>query len=319
MKIILRKQYVNYEPNEYEFFGPVTIERIKLEFENFPWEDQIKLQEQLIGFHISPSFNLEYKNKELTITGYQNDNFSIRYNHRDILQWQFQANMFNMSEVLYLIDQFTILKPKQFKKILATKSTVEESLLSIFFITLNYNRKKHYSAKLSQVGNTFKINFKRLLYYFVFSFIWLLLPLILFLFLGTKFEVIPFLIFQSLCILLAIPGIIISLNHLTYNGKLKLVFKKGENIFEVINDSQSILFNKKDVLKIVEIRTDGGRAPWSIYEYYIILFKNGSELWVSNILIGASDIYNQFYFVEKESKHAWIPLLKKTLVFNIEQ
>ncbi|MDP2686744.1 MAG: hypothetical protein Q8O62_05955 [Aequorivita sp.] len=43
MKIILRKQYISYEPNEYEFCGEVTKERIKSDLENFPWEEQIWL------------------------------------------------------------------------------------------------------------------------------------------------------------------------------------------------------------------------------------------------------------------------------------
>lgn len=316
MKIILRKQYVNYEPSEYEFLGTVSIQRIKEDFKNFPWEEQIEHKDQLLGLHVSPSFNLEYKNKELTITGYQNGQFSVRYNHRAILLWQFEANMFSMEEVFDLINQFTILKPKQFKKILATKSTIEESFLSIIAITLTNKKKKPFSAYVSQARNQFKITFKRLFYYFVFSLIWLLVPLGLEIFNGGKTGLTTFLVFQGIFLLLALPAIILSINHLKHNGKLKLIFKKGENKFEVINHSRSIFFDKKDVVKIIEIDTGTSRAPWGEYGYSIVQFKDGSELWLSTILIGTIDLNEQFYIVKKEYKEVWMPFLKKTMFLN---
>ena len=316
MKIILRKQYISYEPNEYEFCGEVTQERIKSDLENFPWEEQINLKEQLIGFHVPPAFNLEYKNRELTITGYHNGQFSVRYNHRAILLWQIEATMFSMDEVFGLIDQFPILKPSQFKKELTKRRTIEESLLSILVITLTNKKKKPFSANASQARNQFKITFKRLFYYFSFSLMWLLMPLVLAIFLEDKSGRTMFLIFQGICVLIALPAIILSINHLLYNGKLKLIFKKGENKFEVINHSRSIFFDKKDVVKIIEIDTGTSRAPWGEYGYSIVQFKDGSELWLSTILIGKIDLNDQFYIVKKEYKEVWMPLLKKTMVIK---
>lgn len=316
MKIILRKQYVNYEPYEFEFVGSVDIEKIKEEFVKFPWEEQIKLREQLVGFHVSPAFNLEYKNKELTITGYHNGQFAVQYNYWGILRWQYSANMFNTEEVFHLLEQFPILRPSQFKKILAKKSTIEESLLSILVITLTNKSKKPFSTYASHERNQFRITFKRLLYCFGFSLIWLLMPLGFYIYIGGKISITVFLIFQGFCLLLAIPAIIISLNHFSHNGKLKLHFKKGENNFEIINGFQTLQFDKRKVVKIIEIASNGARAPWSLYSYSILQFEDGSKVWLSNILISSVELNKQFYTVKTEYKEVWIPLFKKTMIFN---
>lgn len=316
MKIILRKQYISYEPNEYEFCGEVTQEKIKSNFENFPWEEQIDLKDQLIGFHVPPAFNLEYKNKELTIRGYHNGQFSVQFNHTAILRWQFGANMFSQEEVFDLIDQFPILRPTQFKKILATKRTIEESLLSIIVITLFNKRKKIFSDYASRKRNQFKMTYNRLFYCFVFSLIWLLMPVCFEIYYGGNSSIGMFLIFQGICFLMALPAIIISINHYAYNGKLQIIFQKGENKFEVINVSHSLSFNKKDVGTIVEIDSNSSRAPWNLYSYSILKFKDGSEIWLSSILISSANLNKQFYYGKKEYKSQWIPLLKKTMALN---
>ena len=316
MKIILRKQYVNFEPYEYEFVGSVDLEKIKEEFVKFPWEEQIKLKEQLVGFHVSPAFNLEYKNKELTITGYHNGQFAVQYNHWFILRWQFSANMFNTEEVFHLIDKFPILKPNQFKKILSEKSTIEESLLSILVITLTNKRKKIFSTYTSEIRNQYRMTFKNLFYCFGFSLIWLLMPLGFDIYIGFKISTTVFVIFQGFCLLLALPAIIISLNHFSHNGKLKLQFKKGENNFEIINGSQSLQFDKRKVVKIIEFASNGARAPWSLYSYSILQFEDGSKVWLSNILISSVELNKQFYTVKTEYKEVWIPLFKKTMILN---
>jgi metal-dependent hydrolase (beta-lactamase superfamily II) len=125
-----------------------------------------------------------------------------------------------------------------------------------------------------------------------------------------------FLIFQGICFLMALPAIIISINHYAHNGKLQIIFQKGENKFEVINVSHSLSFNKKDVGTIVEIDSNSSRAPWNLYSYSILKFKDGSEIWLSSILISSANLNKQFYYGKKEYKSQWIPLLKKTMALN---
>ncbi|MDP2686535.1 MAG: hypothetical protein Q8O62_04900 [Aequorivita sp.] len=221
-----------------------------------------------------------------------------------------------MDEVFGLIDQFCILKPKQFKKELTKRRTIEESLLSILVITLTNKSKKPFSTYASQARNQFKMTFKRLFYCFGFSLFWLLLPVCLEIYYGGNSNIGMFLAFQGICFLIALPAIILSINHFIYNGKLKLIFKKGENKFEVINDSHSIFFNKKDVVTIMEIDSNSSRAPWNLYSYSILKFKDGSEIWLSSILISSADLNMQFYYGKKEYKSQWIPLLKKTMALN---
>lgn len=312
MKLILRKQYVNYEPHEYEFLGPKPIDEIKRELEDFPWKEQIKLEEDLIGFHQLASFNLKYQNRELIITGLHNDNFSILYNHSYILQWQYQANMFDMKEVFDLMELFPRLSPRQFKRRIPTQKIIDESILSTLVISFRKKRKKIFSPTSYKEGKSFRMTPIRLLYYMSLSLIYLLFPIGLYLLQEINSVSIGFLFTQGIFIIITLPSFIISINHLRYNGNVELIFKRGENKFQAIIDSRSIWFDKKDIEKIIEVQSDASRAPWGLYEYYILKFKDDSELWLSCILIGSNDLYDQFYSVEKEFKTRAIPLIKKT-------
>lgn len=119
---------------------------------------------------------------------------------------------------------------------------------------------------------------------------------------GGKTSIPMFLMFQGFCLLLALPAIIISINHFAYNGKLQLIFIKGENNFEIINGSQALQFDKRKVVKIIEIASNGARAPWSLYSYSILQFEDGSKVWLSNILISPVNLNKQFYTVKTEYK-----------------
>lgn len=62
MSITLRRQYVNYEPDEYELLGWKQSSEVKLIFEQYPWEEQVKKHLELVESHAFPSLSLEQNN-----------------------------------------------------------------------------------------------------------------------------------------------------------------------------------------------------------------------------------------------------------------
>mgnify|MGYP006128229189 CR=1 FL=1 len=154
----------------------------------------------------------------------------------------------------------------------------------------------------------------RVLYKLSWSILFISLPLILRFVLGPSYTMLIF--FQLLCIIIAIPAIIISINHWKYNGKVKLIFKQGLDEFTVFNKSKKYVFDVKNINEIMRRKTLSSFAPWNVYEYSIIKFNDNSELWVSNLLIKTDVLDSYLQTPQINESKPLFPLMRKTVHNN---
>lgn len=314
MSIILRRQYVNYQPDEYELLGTKQSSEVKLIFQQYPWEEQVKKHLELVESHAFPSLSLEQNNRELVISGYESDRFSIQVLYKNFINRSKLVYDLSNDEVLDLIDKFSLESTTEFLRTLNKFKAIETTLLQKVFGAFGRGKKKIHSTNGRNNESRYKFKTKRLIYMFGWSLLYLMMPLAIDIMVGNKFNLSVFLILQGFCSLLALPGIIISINHFKRNGKLKLHFEKGENRFIIIIGDKKQLFDKKDIVKVFRYVSNSNNSPWNGYEYSVLQFNNGVELWLSNILIKSEDLDKHISFVDMELKKQWIPMLKYTVV-----
>ena len=314
MSTILRRQFVNYEPDEYELLGLKQTSEIKLIFEQYPWEEQVAKHLELIESHAFPSLNLEQGNRELVISGYESGRFSIQFLYKKFINKSKLVYDLTHDDVMALIEKFSIESTTEFLRTLDKFKVIETTLLQKVFGAFGRGKKKIYSANSRNNESRYEFTTMRLIYMFGWSLLYLLMPLVIHIMVGNNFDLTVFLILQGFCALLALPGIIISLNHFKKNGQLRLHFHKGENRFIAITGNDKHLFDKKEIAKVYRFVSNSNNSPWNGYEYTVLKFNNDSELWLSNILIKSEDLDKHISFVDMEFKKQWIPLLKKTVV-----
>lgn len=314
MSIILRRQFVNYEPDEYELLGSKQTSEIKSIFEQYPWEEQVGKHLELVESHAYPTLNLEQGSRELVISGYEPGRFSVQFLYKKIINKSKLVYDLTHSDVLEVIEKFSSESTTEFLRTLNKFKFIEASLLMKIFGAFGRGKKKIFLAGKSNHEVQYEFRIKRLIYLFGWSLLYLFSPLILQIIVGNKFDLTVFLVLQGFCTLLALPGIIISINHYKKNGQLRLYFQKGENRFIAITGNDKHLFDKKEISKVIRYESNSNNSPWNGYEYSVLKFKNDSELWLSNILIKSEDLDKHISFVDMEFKKQWIPLLKKTAI-----
>ncbi|WP_020404680.1 hypothetical protein [Gracilimonas tropica] len=312
MSIILRRQFVNFEPDEYELLGSKEIEEIKSIFEQYPWEEQVKKHLEVVESHAFPSINLEHGSRQLVITGYESNRFSIQFFYKRVINKSKLGYDLTHDDVLALIEIFPNESTTEFLKTLNKFKLIETTLPQKIIGAFGKGKKKMYSKNTSNTGYQYEFTTKRLIYMFGWSTLYLLMPLGIHILVGNEFDLTDFLIFQGFCTLITLPGIIISVNHFKKNGQLRLHFNKRENRFIVFNKNDKYIFDKKEISKVFRFVSSWTNSPWGGYEYTVLKFKNESELWLSNILIKSEDLDKHISFVDMEYKKQWIPLLKKT-------
>lgn len=114
---------------------------------------------------------------------------------------------------------------------------------------------------------------------------------------------------QTLLSLFAIPGILTVINYYKRNSQLKLILAKDENAFFLIKNDKKEIHYKSDVEKRVQIDSNANLAPWTNLEYSVLLKKDGTKIFLSNLIIDSSDIDKHFQNIRTESKKKWIPMM----------
>ncbi len=118
-----------------------------------------------------------------------------------------------------------------------------------------------------------------------------------------------FIFAQTLLSLFSIPGILTVINYYKRNSQLKLVLAKDENAFFIIKNDKKEIHHKSDIEKRVQIDSNANTAPWTNLEYSVLLKKDGTKIFLSNLLIDSSDIDKHFENIRTESKRKWIPMM----------
>ncbi len=162
----------------------------------------------------------------------------------------------------------------------------------------------------------FEMKAKRVFFKFLISGFLLIFPALIMIISDPDFNTTAVIGVQSIFSLMALPGIVITINALRYNGKLRLKFEKNSDEFIASTDTQEWIFNKKKITKVLWFMSSASMTPWTSYEYYVIVFSDKEQLWVSNLFIEFGELDEHLGIKEVEIRKEWIPLLKKTVANN---
>lgn len=104
-------------------------------------------------------------------------------------------------------------------------------------------------------------------------------------------------------LLLAVPGIIIFINHYILNFNVSIHFHDQHDNFIIVKGDEKFLLNKKDVIRLFHYQPFGKRAPWSTFESTKIIMKDGKKFQISNLVISFYDFYNEFGHLKIEDRY----------------
>jgi hypothetical protein len=314
MAITVKKQFVDFEIFEFKNEGIKSVDDIIADFNNFPWKEELEKSKKRLDEHAFPKIQLTNSKKhKLSISMEDNGKFSVIYFEKSVIYRLMSCINLTQDQVIEIIEVFNTENSKHIKMLMRKRSYYSNSLLqnissAIFSkeidITLPYQR---------QIEFHYAVSSKQILKKFSWTLFYLLMPsafVLLAVFERKSIDMKMMLIMQAMLMPLAIPGIVILINYLKKNHLQKLVFKKGENLFYSISGNKKEIFDKKDIKSRMRIDSSANNAPWTSFEYSVLIMKDGSKIFLSNILMDYEDVNKQFSKVKEEYESKWIPTIR---------
>jgi hypothetical protein len=311
MNLELRKQFASFDPLEFKYEGFKSLSEVISEFNNFPWSEELAKSNDLIEEHAQPSIHLKNgENQKLSIYVEEPGLFSVSYSVKFIIYRSLMGSGFTKEFLPDLIQKFAAADKQGLRNLIKTdRHHHSNSLILDFFSTLSGSEKNFVAQDHQLEERTFTVTLRRSLLKFSWSLIFLLIPTIIILTSSKAMNLNLFLIIQTAVFPFALPGIIILVNYLKRNQHQRLLFKKGQNMFLILSDGREEAHDKRDFVKRVKIESNANNAPWTSFEYSVLVKTDGTRLFLSNILIDSSDVDRQFGRLAQEHKKKWIPTM----------
>jgi len=92
----------------------------------------------------------------------------------------------------------------------------------------------------------------------------------------------------------ALPGTILAINYTIYSKNKKLYFQKGNSKFAVVCGNNTLIYDKRKIIKKEKYHTSSRRCIWSDFKFYQLTMKDGSTLNISNLLMNENEFRKQF-------------------------
>jgi hypothetical protein len=309
----VRKQYPEFELDEYTPEVDLSFEEAIREIRVYDWDVENKKSRDLVEEHASPSICLR-NNDELVICKEEEGKFSFGYRPKAIIPKSYLVVVPNLEILIELLKIFhsndKLLFVKKFKVFQFLKSSVLLDFIGLF----NTRKKNRISQNVEKKEFLFRVNSKKVFYMLGWCLALFLMPAVLWVFVGKKpFEWTPFLVMQALMTALTLPGFVTAYNHWEKNGSWTLLFQSRENKFILITPDGKEIHNKKDFTK--RIRTEvKSNAPWNSFEYTTLIKVDGSQLHFSSILISNLEISRFFASLEESTESKAIPIIKNKIL-----
>jgi len=315
MSLGLRKQFPEFEMDEFTDEKLVTVDEAVNEIKTFDWTTESRKSSELIEQHAEPTIMLQnLKGDQLSIYSDDFKKFGINLKIAGFIP---RSSISTVGTAESIIDIVKLLnngdRTLLIKKLEASEYHYKMSFILNVITKFASKEKTRNSRETVRSEFLFKINLghtvRKLFWSILFLFMAPVISLYAVIIDGKEFYLELFLWMQLVLSLFALPGIIISINHWINNGHWKVYFQKGTNTFFIVTPYKKEVFDKKDFGK--RIRTENSsNAPWNSFEYTTLVKSDGRQLHFSNLLVPSSDMDRLFGRIEETTEKKGFQIIK---------
>jgi hypothetical protein len=311
MKIRVKKQFVTHDIFEYSDEGLKDTADVIADFAEFPWTQQLDLSKKTIEAHAQPSIYLSDERKQ-KLSIYTNDGigFTVSYSRGFLISRSIYADTFSIDEVKKIIELFGNSGKKSIEELFKLKS-FQSNLWLIDLLNNLPTKQINFNPSKVDKDFTYSISANSVFRKLFYTIVYLLLPTVVMLLADKSIGSIPFWIFQSLMTLLALPGLILTVNHYLKKGDEKLLFKKNVDVFFLLTKTSRIAIDKKDLKSVLTIETKSDKAPWSSFGYFVLTDNKGKKYYVSNLQMHLDDVSDRFGRLAADYEKVFFPIIRE--------
>ncbi len=291
MTLTTKLQYKNFEPGEFiEIKKRTAGETIDL-IEHFPWEEQRE------------DIRMSLTNLSVTIEG-NNGSFlklALYYNRKFVLHYFANGQLYTRSFIRYrdtypYITSFfeaPVFDLSGFKK--------ENTWMQwnrIHFVTRDF----HYfltSRKIWYLLYTSGINLAAPVFIIIMM---IVLP--------NQIPISGLIVITLFCFVACGFNLILFFNYLRFARNKILIMSKGNDLFCFGDKNNPDQYNKKDIDQVFIYRSRGYRNPINAFAVVEILFKNGMQIDIPNILVDESALKDKLFEYPQTEMNSTIPTIK---------
>ena len=316
MSLKVKKQFPEFDINEYTDEKDLTVDEAIIEIKNFDWVNESLKSSKIIEEHAHPSIWFRNQSGDTFTIGWADtDKFAIYYSEKGLFKRSSTSIVNGYEEAFELIRLFdTQTQDLLLRQLKSSEHHFKTPFILDFFSIFVSKGKTKNSRELSKEEYSYEVKYSTVLKKLTFSFVFILLPTIVGVILPSKpgarsFNWTDFLGFQGFCTLFALPAIIITINHLKRNGNWTVHFRKRENIFFIVSSNGKEMFDKSDFKNRI-VTTNDSNAPWNNYEYTTLVKNDGRQIHFSNLLLPSSDMDKLFGRIDETRVKSGFQIIK---------
>lgn len=313
MSLRIRKQYPEFDLNEFTEERVITLEDAIVEFGDFDWDTENAKSLNIIEQHADPSIRLTNKRKEV-FDIYRGDveKYAIEFRTSSIIPRSITTVVHGRNSVIELLKIFESSDKLLLVKKLKTTEYYHKTLLVVdIFSLLTEKPITRSNLEIKSEEYIYDFKFMSLINKLTWSFLFFFMAPIIWIFVGVDkpLNLKTFIVVQLLMTLFAAPGFAIVFNYWKNNGNWKVLFRKRDNNFIILSPDKKEIFDKLDFTH--RIRTENNsNAPWSSFEYTTIVKNDGKQIHFSNLLIPYSDIDKLFGRLEETTEKKVVQIIR---------
>ncbi|HMV09391.1 MAG TPA: hypothetical protein PK325_07245 [Cyclobacteriaceae bacterium] len=289
MGLALRKQFPEFEIDEYTDEQSVTLAEAIDEVRRFDWANETLKSSTLIEQHANPSIRLRNsRNDILSIFWAEEDQFVVYFMERKVWRSSRTLIIKGYDHVFELIRLFDQGERDSLRSLL--KAAEQHHKTFWLFDSMDYfvALKSRNSREVIQDEYVYTITFWKVFKKLIMSLGLIGATVVM----GVIFSS-SWIFFSFIFAVPAIPGIFLLINHYNKNKGWKIYFRKHDNTFIIAFPGGKEIFNKTDFVKRV-VTINRTNAPWSDFEYNTLVRKDKMQLHISNLIVPTDDMDRLF-------------------------
>lgn len=322
----LKKQYPEFEIDEYTIEQAVTTESFQVEFQAFDWKGEKIKSEKLVEEHADPCFHLTNDHNEtLEIYYADGDRYALVFRSAGFIKRSFNSVINGNDEVMECVILFDRGETAPLGQRMIAGEHVHRSHLLVDIIFAFY-KLKHRTRQTRAVTNeefSFRFNLRRMYWNLALSFLTLFLAPLIFIYILMEESAMDgsvFLGIQLVTTAISLPGFLIARNYWKKNGDWTIYFRRNDNQFIIITPNSKHVFSKTDFVKRIKTENKSS-APWSSFDYNTLVTHDGRQLHISNLLLTWEEVDKFFGRIPEEEEKTAFPFIvaKKSDTITIDQ
>jgi hypothetical protein len=314
MSLALKKQFSDFEIDEFTQEVSVTVEEAIAEISQFDWITESEKSAKIIEEHAEPS--LWFRNgasDTLSMCWADHGKFAVYVMIKKGLRRSSTSIVKGQEEIFNLIALFASGERHLLLNRLQASEQHYQTLWLLDLMDYFVKTKTRHSREVTQEEHVFRITFTRVFKKLIFSIVLFLFPAVLwfnpFQTWKRPIDWTMFFAFQGFFTLLAVPAIIITVNHLKKNAGWNIYFRKGDNTFFIVHKGGKQMFDKGDFKKRI-VTENSSNAPWSEFHYNTLLTTEGKQLHISNLLVPTADMDKLFGRMDTQTENSRFQIIR---------